>query len=129
MPRGDTISLMADEVLRDIQEKGVKFHQAFAWAAHRRGVFQTANAESREQYNTWFAQVHARVSARNKPALKQSLQGDRPWQHGKIVQTTCRRRKWRSNDPWGHEDEDNFIFPENQALLERLHLHLPLTDD
>ncbi|MCW1888187.1 MAG: hypothetical protein KIH67_001380 [Candidatus Moranbacteria bacterium] len=117
---------MADEILKDIKERGVNFNKAFSWAAHRRGVFHEKN---REQYNDWFTQVRKRVSEKENATLRKSLRGKRPWQHGKIVQTTCRRKKWRPDDPWGHEDEDNFIFPENEALLARLHHHLPLTDD
>ncbi len=126
MPKGDVYSLMADEILIDIKERGVNFNRAFAWAAHRRKVYHEQN---REQYNAWFAEVRKRVSDRENSTLRKSLKGKRPWQHGKIVHTTCWRKKWRSDDPWGHEDEDNFTFPENEALLERLHHHLPLTDD
>jgi hypothetical protein len=126
MPKGDVYSLMADEILLDIKERNVNFNRAFAWAAHRRGVY---HEENREQYNAWFTEVRKRVSERENSTLKKSLRGKRPWQRGKIVRTACRRKKWRPDDPWGHEDEDNFIFPENDALLARLDHHLPLTDD
>lgn len=113
MPRGDHISLMADEVEKDIKERGVRFNQAFAWAAHRRGVYF---GENREVYNTWFTKVRKRLSERDRKTLSQSLQGPRPWQHGKIHQSTCRRRKWRDDDPWGHQDVSNYVFEDNQVL-------------
>jgi hypothetical protein len=126
MPRGDHISLMADEVQKDISERIVSFNRAFSWAAHRRGI---THAKNRETYNTWFGQVRARISKRDNAGLKKALQGERPWQHGKIVQTGCRRRKWRPDDPWCHEDPDNFVFPENEQIQMRIKQALPLIDD
>ncbi len=113
MPKGDAISLMADEVAAFIRDKGVGFNQAFSWSAHRRDIYHHRN---REYYNHLFAEVRARLSQRERSTLSQSLKGERLWQHGNIIQTSCRRRKWRPEDPWGHEDESNFIFSEEPSL-------------
>jgi hypothetical protein len=77
MATGDDFSLMAGEVISDIQKKGVNFHKAFAWAAHRRHLWHHLE---RARYNAWFRIVRSRVSKREKALLKKSLEGKHTWQ-------------------------------------------------
>lgn len=132
MPRGDQFSLMADEVMRDITEKGVGFNRAFSWAAHRRKVFW---ASQREQYNDWFAIVRERVSNRKKTLLKESLKGERPWQHGRP-----RKKKEASSveippeppNPW--DTVDHSVYPlheydDNRGFLHGVSPYLDTLDD
>ena len=61
MPQGDLIGRMTDEVVRDMEEKKVHFKTAFAWAAHRLGVYWH---HQRDYYNELFTKVSARVKKR-----------------------------------------------------------------
>ena len=88
MAQRDEISLMTNEVMQSVQEKGVNFHRAFSWAAHKRGI---RHCEDRERYNYFFKQVLDRFKSRNRPVLKKATAGPRPWQHGKIIRDTIPR--------------------------------------
>jgi len=118
MSRVDDFSLMAEEVIRDIQSKNVSFHRAFSWAAHRRHVWYHLQ---RGQYNTWFQIVRARVSRREKALLKKSLEGERPWQHGRTHEKTppieMRQQEIDALDPWALEPLKPEDFDDNIGFI------------
>ncbi len=118
MSQVDEFSLMADEVIRDIQSKHVSFHRAFSWAAHRRHVWYHLQ---KGQYNSWFQIVRARVSRREKTLLKKSLEGERPWQHGRTHQKTPSVETYPPEtdvlDPWSIEPPKPEDFNDNIGFV------------
>lgn len=113
----DDIGEMTDEVIRFIEEKKVGFHKAFSWVAHRRDIYFS---KERRRYNYFFRKVLERYSSRSKPSLKKSLEGPRPWQHGKILRNSPSRPKpsnclGRTRLKPGievEEDEDPYLSPQ-----------------
>lgn len=122
MARGDEFSLMADEVIRDIQEKKVPFHRAFSWAAHRRHLWHHLE---RGRYNNWFCIVRERVSRREKVLLKKALQGERRWQHGKIIKSKPSDNPYQETadtaylDPWDPEPLTLSDYDDNIGYIHR----------
>lgn len=115
MSLNDEISRMTDEVMRDVREKKVSFNRAFSWAAHRRQIFFEVE---RPRYNYFFSEVRRRFSRRNNAALRTSLQGERSWQHGKIIRDhPPAKGKFYKNDPWETQDPENSSFCDNAGYV------------
>ncbi len=107
MPKGDHISLMADEVEEAMETSGVNFKTAFAWAAHRRNLFQSTH---RQQYNDWFGLVDRRIKARKRSRELHQFLATPP---APVISTD----DWPPTIPWGHEVEENLTFADNDHYL------------
>ena len=108
MPKGDMISLMADEVIHDIEEKGVDFRRAFSWAAHRRDIWHHINVR---HYNETFALVRSRVSERNNGLLRRAMRNKQK-DEAEIIQALTERDALVGNLP-ENEIESMLAFTDN----------------
>lgn len=110
MARGDTFSLMADEIIRDIRERGWSFRTAFMKAAHARGVFH--HLDSR-RYNNWYQITRQRVSERENRLLRKALQKNvTPQDILFFVEEERNLESWDPEDPLdprNYEDNIGFI--------------------
>lgn len=117
----DDIGEMTDEVMRFIQEKKVRFNLAFAWAAHRRGIY---HYNEPNRYNYFFREVHTRYKKRDRAALKKALTGPRLWQHNRSIKAPLSQRYPRLKPgirtevkddslPIPHNTDEDYTYPDN----------------
>lgn len=90
MPHNDLIGRMTDEVMLHIRERRVSFNRAVSWTLHNHDIY---HCRERARYNFYFQAIHKRYRNRDREGLKNSLQGPRPWQHGKIIRQKVQKEK------------------------------------